>query len=89
MKPRQPRQQPRQQPRHKPSARAKTTPTTAKTITHGRERTQHHSAHITPLARIAWRGWRGLSGFKELQHFRRGFWRGFSILGVVFKVKQA
>jgi hypothetical protein len=59
------------QPRQKP----------ARTHAHMRTPTHPHTrarAHVYPC-----RGCRGLSDIKELQHFCRGFWRGFSDVAVV------
>ncbi len=80
MKPRQPRHQPRQKPRLKPAWNKETTPTTP-TRAHTRMElnTAHTNGTRAPRAHVCvCRGYRGLSGFKGLEDFCRGLWRGFS-----------
>jgi hypothetical protein len=54
-------------------------------LTCARVNANHTATHMHSRACIACRGWRGLSDIKELQRFKRGFWRGFCISAVVFK----
>lgn len=85
MKPRQPRHQPRHKPRHNLLMNNKNHANHAITRTHVCANAQEKciDTHIVSRTRVS-RGLRGLSGFNELQNFKRGFWRGFYKSGVVF-----
>ena len=85
MKPRQPRHQPRHKPRHKLLMHNKNHANHAITRTHVCANAQEKctDTHIVSRTRVS-RGLRGLSGFNELENFKRGFKRGFSDSGVVF-----
>ena len=85
MKPRQPRHQPRQKPRHNALMYKKNHANHATLRTHVCANAQEKctDTHIVFRTRVS-RGLRGLSGFNELQNFKRGLWRGFYESGVVF-----
>ena len=85
MKPRQPRHQPRHKPRHKSLMQNKNHANHATLRTHVCVNVQEKctDTHIVSRTRVS-RGLRGLSGFNELQNFKRGLWRGFYESGVVF-----
>lgn len=85
MKPRQPRYQPRQKPRHKLLTQKENHANHAITRTHVYAQSQEKCTYIHHISRTrVSRGLRGLSGFNELENFKRGFKRGFSDSGVVF-----
>ena len=85
MKPRQPRHQPRHKPRHNLLMHNKNHANHAITRTHVCAESQEKCIciHNNSRTRVS-RGLRGLSGFNELQNFKRGLWRGFYESGVVF-----
>ena len=80
IKPRLPRHQPRHKPRLKPAWNKETTPTTPTRARTRVIKSEHHCIGTRePRAHVCvCRGYRGLSGFKELEDFCRGLWRGFS-----------
>lgn len=85
MKPRQPRYQPRQKPRHKLLMQNKNHANHAITRTHVCAESQDLYVYCTHISHTrVFRGLRGLSGFNELENFKRGFKRGFYESGVVF-----
>jgi hypothetical protein len=89
-KPRQPRQKPRVKPRVKPAWLSQNHGNHGSGPSYACVRAREQSVYMS-LARVyTYRGFRGVSGFKDLQRFCRGFWRGFPQFtrGFVFYPQQ-